>query len=51
MSERPQGLTGERCKEDGTYVSEGGAKQYFAEGEQFGLCPVNRTETRWEKTT
>lgn len=51
MSERPRGCTGESCKEDGTYVSESGAKQYFADGEPFGPCPVTGKETAWVKTT
>jgi hypothetical protein len=51
MSEQPRGLTGECCKADGTYVSEGGAKQYYKEGECFGQCPVNSRETSWQKVT
>lgn len=49
MSEQPCGTTGEACKVGGTYVSEAGAKQYFAEGERFGLCPKNAHETRWQQ--
>jgi hypothetical protein len=51
VSEQPRGLTGERCKADGTYVSEGGGKQYFKSGETFGTCPEQTKETRWEKVT
>jgi hypothetical protein len=51
VSEQPRGLTGECCKADGTYVSEGGGKQYFKTGETFGTCPEQSKETRWEKVT
>lgn len=51
MSDRPQGCTGEVCKEDGTYASEAGGKQFFAQGEVFGTCPVTGQPTRWERVT
>lgn len=51
MSEQPRGCTGESCKEDGTYVCECGAKQYYADGEQFGPCPQTGKETRWVRAT
>lgn len=51
MSEMPRGCTGECCKEDGTYVSEAGAKQYFADGECFGKCPQTGKETHWIRCT
>lgn len=51
MSDQPQGCTGELCKEDGTYVSEAGGRQFFAGGETFGPCPVTGQETRWQRAT
>lgn len=51
MSEQPRGCTGETCKEDGTYASEAGGTQYFADGERFGPCPKTGKETRWTRVT
>ncbi len=51
MTEQPRGCTGESCKRDGTYVSEAGAKQYYADGECFGVCPQTGQETRWVRVT
>ncbi len=51
MSEQPRGCTGELCKQDGTYTSQAGAKQYYAQGEKFGACPMTGNETHWERTT
>jgi hypothetical protein len=50
-TEQPRGCTGETCKADGTYVSERGAKQFFAEGDQFSTCPIAGQETTWSRTT
>lgn len=51
MNEQPRGRTGERCKEDGTYASPAGAKQYVNEGTPFPPCPVTGKETDWERVT
>lgn len=51
MSEQPRGCTGELCKCAGTYSAPSGAKQYVAEGQAFGPCPVTGKETRWERVT
>lgn len=51
MTEQPRGRTGERCKREGTYVSQAGARQFYAEGEAFGPCPNTGQETQWERTT
>lgn len=51
MSEQPRGCTGETCKCGGTYVSEHGARAFFALGESFGPCPVAGKETHWTKVT
>lgn len=51
MSEQPCGVTGERCKSAGTYVSENGAKQFYQDGESFRPCPQTQRETRWHRVT
>lgn len=51
MTEQPRGCSEERCKSAGTYVSESGARRYYAEGELFGTCPLSGRSTSWVKTT
>jgi len=51
MSEQPRGCTGETCKVSGTYVSEHGAKEFFAQGECFGPCPAQGKDTHWTRLT
>lgn len=50
--DRPQGVTGEACKEDGTYTCRCGCdSRYYAVGDRFLHCPSSGKPTTWFRST